>query len=307
MSLAALAIFSVLGTVWVDYMFMERQRTGVDVRKTQARAYANAGIQAAFGELRSAVNAGSIPQGELSFDLPLYFQGRSGALDSRTDQNDQTLTAKVVVNIADESGKINVNHAPPRVLQAVLGVDGQTARAIRSQISPFAGKRGLTSVRELETRDLLSNEQFTNLNTNDLTVYSVANLDSPAYLNVNAAPPAVLVAALGVPVNTAENLAKMAAENPFTDVGSLSTAAGKTPTQFNFRSESDGALPPSLSFTSRCYRIRSHASMPTPSGSLLRSVEAVVIVQEDGEVVIQYWNESASSTSVDTESETDAA
>jgi type II secretory pathway component PulK len=197
---------------------------------------------------------------------------------------------------------INLNHAPPRVLQAILGVDGDTARKIRSALPAQEGaggaQRWLASPSDLVSRGLISPAAFAALPKRFVTVYSVADHAQPlGFLNLNAAAPEVLAAVLDIPVDAAKTAAS---KRPFRSLADVVAAAGKEPASFNYKPPPDApdTLPKQLSLESRCFRIVSEAALSElrPDGVEIRAthrrVEAVVAFDPDGSPHVTFWSEA---------------
>jgi type II secretory pathway component PulK len=264
---------------------------------------ARGGIEAAIGKIQSALPSGNVADvlsAPLEYESPLYQFDREPP-EKFSPATERRWVTKVTVT--DESGKVNLNCAPTRVLQAILGVDGDTARKIRSSLplpeaAAAAGQSWLTSMDDLVTRGLMSPAAYEAVPKHLVTVYTVADPARPVeFLNVNAAPPRVLAAILDVTFEAAQQAAQ---KKPFNSLADLSAAAGKDPMTFNIKPASDapGALPRELSLRSRCFRIESQAELmfrraDGSEESTLRSrAEAVVVFGEGGAVQITYSSEA---------------
>ena len=130
-ALGMLAVFAALGTAYLGYMVLEQQRSQDYLAEVQARQLAERAVWAAVGELQTALTNGEAPALGAHDEqlLPLYRAVIEGTPEpwSRRD-------GWVRLAIEDESAKLNINLASPRVLQAMRGVDGDKARSIRSQV-----------------------------------------------------------------------------------------------------------------------------------------------------------------------------
>jgi len=299
-ALALLFLFTLLGTAYVTHMTTEVERTNFEIRGVRARNIARGGIHTAIGAIRQAIEENGLPgllASPYEIELPVYKSQPDAPLGFAAREN-QRATAQVAVY--DESGKVNLNHAPPRVLQAVLGVDGQTARRIRSSL-PSSGAPGgqwLGSLEDLVHRGFLSREAFDALDRDLVTVYTVADHAHPgASLNVNAAPPAVLAAILGLAPEAAQALA---AQRPgLSTATDLAAAAGKGPAAFNFKPQpgsAPDALADELCFQSRCFRVVSTATVSNvgPNDTYRPTqarVEAIVVLTRSG-AQVTYWSEA---------------
>jgi len=309
-ALGLLFIFSMLGVAYVGYMTNAYEGTRLETRAVHARHAARGGIEVAIGRLQAALASGTVADvlsapGECEF--PLY-QLDKAAPEKFSPAIDRHCVARLT--ISDESGKVNLNCAPTRVLQALLHVDGDTARKIRSALpqqqdamgepaAPTPNQRWLTSLDDLVTRGLMSVTAYNTVSKQLVTVYTVADPARPAaFLNVNAAAPEVLAAILDLPLDAAKQVAE---KRPFNSLQDLSAAAGKEPSAFNMKpsAEAPGALPSEFTLQSRCFRIESAADLMDgkADGSEYsiahRRVEAVVVFDEAGMPQITFWSETA--------------
>jgi type II secretory pathway component PulK len=304
-AVALLAIFTMLGVIWFDEMTTDNANTDVTIAETRAQLYANAGVHARLAELHSAMEASTMTLALMAprtYQFPVYTRDRETgnlALDAR-------YFADVSVSVSDENSRVNINHAPPRVLSRLLGVDGSTARAIRASL-PIPGapgtaqKRWLTSVDELVTRGLLTEQQLADVNPDFITVYTVMDPENPArFINVNSAPNRVLQAVLDLRKTQADAVMEA---RPFFALEDLVAAAGKEAQLFNTRppSSSNDGLPPELTFRSTCFRIVAESrllrSVPNsePVAEARARVETVIQLEPGGRPRIQYWSESPES------------
>ena len=230
----------------------------------------------------------------LKVELPVYKIDRANL---KTVAVSTTLKAGVQVQFENESAKINLNHAPPRVLQSVLAVDGETARRIRASL-PVEGAAPsaaawMVSTDELVTRGLITPEVYAKVSKDLLSVDNVADHQNPeGYLNINAASADTLAAVFDITKAAAEDLAK---KRPFASYADAVAATGKDPSAFNLAPAPDGSAPKELSLQSRCFRIVSRAKLDVP-GSASRSVEAraeaVVVFAKDGTPCVTSWSET---------------
>lgn len=303
LALAMLALFMVLGMVYVRHMNIENAKATYQFDALRASECAEAGVYAAIGELRRALDAKQLVQATSkphSYVLPSYKAVREGkglVLQAAANRKDAA-----EVTITDESGKVNLNHAPASVLQVVLGVDGDTARAIAARL-PRSGANAengaapqwLASVDDLVAHGLLSAEQGAKVDPALVTTYTVTDHANPmGFLNVNAAPAEVLAAVLDVPLDTAK---KAMEKRPFVSLAALGAAAEKDPATFNIKPDvgAPEALPAPLSFESRCFRIVSEAAVAAVNGKtedpIARAkVDAVILFKPEGGYEIVHWN-----------------
>lgn len=300
-ALALLFLFSLLGAAYVGYMTNEVERTDFAIRGVRARNMARGGVHTATGAIRQAIDENRLADllaSPFDLELPVYKSQPDAALGFGVRENQRAVTR---VAVYDESGKVNVNHAPPRVLQAVLGVDRDTARRIRSSL-PSAGASGgqwFSGLEGLVHRGFLSREGFDALDKDLVTVYTVFDHARPgASLNVNAAPDAVLVAIMDL---SPEARAAIGEQRPvFKSPVELAAVAGKQTSTFNFKPKpgsAPNALAEELCFDSRCFRIVSTASIWNvgPNDTEYRKTEArveAVVVLTPGGVQVTYWSEA---------------
>lgn len=311
LALGMMFIIVALGTAYVGYMEVEADSARNQLREAHIRHAAEAGIYAAIGEMAGSLAEGGLataPRDPLTFELPVYSMQRvqagegEGALQNLALRASENTIGRVTVTVTDEAGRVNINHAPTRVLQALLGVDGETARAVRRRLPrgedreapqpPTADRHWFSSVRDVQA--LLPADTYNQLNLDLLTVYSVDDNAAPTgYLNLNTPHPAVLGAILGVDPAEAE---AVIAKGPFASVAELAAAAGKEPVSWNVP-PGDGGLAPELSFASRVFRFACEAQLVDTAGEAggivlaTRRVEAVVRLRADGTPDIRYWAE----------------
>lgn len=285
-ALGLLAVFLMLGMAYVTAMSIAAERSDFDVRETRVRTMARGGVETAIGALQSALSqkkTADLLSSPIKYELPVYGIDRSAATGLSPQTNRK---AQVTVTLSDESGKINVNHASPRSLELILGIDAAAAGKILSAVGGGASGGGwASSVDDLVSRGLAP----AGANANFLTASSVADhRNARGFLNVNAAAPEVLGAVLDIDAATAQ---AVAARKPFAAIADLAAAAGKDPASLQAMAE--------LSVESRCFRISSEAvlSNVAPRGGEYRihrsRVEAVVVFGEDGTPRITHWNETS--------------
>ena len=288
-AISLLMIFSVLGAGYVTFMTIELDEANYTVHETRSRVLAKAGANIAAGRLQDALASGTVEDvlGNMTLDLPTYdlMQG-----DEFTQRDDRT--ARVEIRIADESGKVNLNHAPASVLRHVLGVEGATARAISGH--PRSGEGSwFVGVEDLRDLNLLTAEEFAAVDRSLVTTLTVVDHDSPAgYLNINSASAEVLAAVLGI---TRESAEQVRVQRPFTDLASLAEASGKDPATFNLKPAADGALPVALATESRCFRIGVKSNYSRADGSMTVSshLDAVILFDGDGGYEFIHWQADA--------------
>ncbi len=299
-----LALLSTLGTMYVRHMYIEMERTDFSVRQSRARQLSVAGINAALGDLVQALQAGQemqIVAQPRTYTFPTYKKGPTSAGLGLTHMD--TRRAEATVTVTDESGKVNLNHAPASVLQAVLGVDGATARRITSSLprndahknnADEAQKQWLLSIDDLLTRGLLSKAQFDALDRSLITTYSVTDHDDPShYLNINTAPVEVMAAILDIPIEAAK---QVVVRRPFKTFAALVAVSGKDPMTFNIKPDAatPEKLPAPLALQSRCFHLTSTAEYAYLSGETAYNtttahVDTLVSIPEYGQPEILRW------------------
>lgn len=303
-AIALLALFSLLGTAYVTYMGVVLEKAYLDMRSLQARHMARGGVEAAIGQLQAVLYkpepVRKLLASGLEIEFPVYRVDRSNPLGF--SPNDRRRGA-VKVAITDESGRINLNHAPLRVLRAVLRVDPEKARKILDSLprtdageTAARARKWLAGVDDLVNYGLMDAEAFEAVSRDWITVHTVADHSNPReFLNVNAASPHVLAAILNIHPKAAKEITSA---RPFKNQADLSAAAQKALSTFNYKPapETPDQLPKELCFESRCFRIVSEATLSNlgPNDSEYRKtpsrVEAVVTFGDKGPQ-ITYWSE----------------
>jgi DNA uptake protein ComE-like DNA-binding protein len=301
-ALALLMLFSILGTAYIRYMTIENERTDYELRAVRAEQAASGGVYGAIGEVQAALAAGKSPAGTYDFDIPVYGASRQAEKGYMTFEESRRCAARVTVS--DESGKINLNHAPASLLQQVLGIDEAAAarivesrpRADGAEFDPGLIAGGmpvwLFSVDDMIARGLLDVDTARKTDWNQVTFYTVRDHAKAAgYLNVNAAPESVLRLVLGVDEKTAKTVAQA---RPFSDLAGVSAAAGKDPSGFALPAEA-------LTFAPRCFRFESEGRYANLGPELQeyrvsrRCVRAVAMLDGKERPVLTWWRESMGS------------
>jgi len=315
-AIGLLAIFFIFGVAYVSRGILTLDAADLGVREARAREIAKAGVYAAVGELSRGVVNGREGDalGNVTFTLPTYetiYDGAQTSLQPREDRK-----AEALVSVNDESGKVNLNHAPASVLQSVLGIDGAAARAITASL-PSANNPGgqwLATTEDLVARGLLTPEQFAAVNPGLVTTYTVVDHTKPqGHVNVNKAAAEVWAAMFGVPLDTAQ---KAYVKRPFTTLDGLLEAIGKLPpapivppAPIDPNAPPVAPAPPveppvpaavtgAVSFASRCFRLVSEGTYAISSGNsegkrARARVEAVVQFDDTGHYTFVYWSEAA--------------
>lgn len=285
-ALAMLFLFVLLGTAYVKYMGLELQDTRNDLERARVRALAQSGIHAAIGEIQAALSDGKAPEAAYDLSVNVYKYRNVERIAHPQD---------VHVTVADESARININHATPAVLGA-LGFGPGAVQRLKVEL-PKAGsggkKRWLGSVHDLRTRDILNAQAYEALNTDILTTYTVAKHDNPTgFINVNTATPPVLAALLGIDKAEARALA---AKRPFRSWQNLVAKSGREQATFNVSTAQYASRqkPAEIALQSNCFRLRSEATLQyeeTARRPISETVEAVVLFKANGSYTIRYWN-----------------
>lgn len=304
MAIALLLVFSILGTAYLRYMTIEAEKARLDAGNTRARYAAAGGIHAALAQVKTALAERTV--GELTqqsaapLEMAVYEGWKDETGELKVDEGFQT---QVTWTVRDECAKLNLNHAPASALRIALGVDGTKAREIcaalpRSEEGIAAGpaeRRWLTSVEDLVSRGLLSQQAFQSIDASSLTVYTVPDPTNPAgYINLNSAPPKVLEAALDISPDAAQAMVRA---RPFASAADVCQAAGKPAALFNFKPDPEmpDAMPRALALESNTFRIYSQAKISRAGGGVVShvAIEAVAALTPDGRTVFTYWNETA--------------
>ncbi|MBX7255385.1 MAG: general secretion pathway protein GspK [Candidatus Hydrogenedentes bacterium] len=310
LALGLLAVFAMLSVAWVDFMVIENKDTELDLAAMRAEQAAAGGVQNALASLEAAVAAGTSATAVASpieLEFPVYTKDLPAQNSLVANEN---ILVKTTVTVTEESSKVNLNFAPPKVLCRVLGVSLDQARQIRSNLPRIDGspaspedavsRRWLSNADELVLRGLMKPSAYAAVDASLITVHSVADPNNAAaFINVNTAPIPVLEAILDI---TPETAAAVASARPFESIDALAAAAGKGPEAFNLRQETaaPGTLPQELSFSPRAWRIVSesevqHTYTDRPSKSMGSArVEAVVALDAQGASHITYWNQGRS-------------
>jgi type II secretory pathway component PulK len=292
-ALLSLGIFALLGTAYLANMSLATDNANLAVRQARAREIAAGGIRAAIAHLEKAIQADQVRMvlNQSTFDFPTYeakWDGESLALQKLEDR-----LARATVTITDESGKLNLNHAPAAALEVLLQIDGNSAREIIASRPPNnPNGQWLLHPQDLVARGLLSPDEFARLDTSLLTTYTVLDHANPTgWLNINAAPAEVMGAVLGLSRTAAEHAL---VKRPFKSLAALAEAADRDPASFNIPPESPDTLPRAFTLQSRCFRITSEAryAVLTHGQELYRTTayaEAVVIFDNDMKIHIVHW------------------
>lgn len=307
LALSMLVLFGILGTCYLRYMNLTVVEGDMDLRRVRAEQLAAAGIQVAVEALRQEVLQANryVDRGvtrEFSFNTyGAISHGDEGVSGEAIPGNPRLAIAGVTIH--DESGRVNINHAPAEVLQRLMGIDAATARKIAEYAAPGGQGQPFLSLDELVTRNLLSQSQYDALNLSNFTVYSAPGSQPGAgYFNVNEASPAVLAAVLGLSEEQATRV-KSAAGDGFTSLAAFGQAVASV-TGAPATSVEGNA---SLGLVSRCFRVVSEgryaklldegayqAAAPNERGRYLSNsasgrVEAVVLFGDDGTYEILHW------------------
>lgn len=306
MAVGMLAIFVILGTAWFTFASLETLNTRWQGQQLRARHAAAGGVYAAAGELERALASGtveSLVSKERTYQIPL---SRPDKDDPNVLEDDSLYATQATVTFVDECARINLNHASTNVLRALLGIDGDTARRIRSSLpntdetdGASESPRWFLSVDELLTRNYVDASAFQALDRDLLTVYSVYDHDNPReFVNLNTASSKVVQAVLDIDEATAQ---KVIDARPLSSLDELIQIVNKSPDSFNYKPETAGQLPKALTFESRCYRVISEGALlrlpdETSGQAAARSVarkrvEAVVFVDGEENIEVRYWNE----------------
>jgi type II secretory pathway component PulK len=277
-AIALLAVFALLGTAYLGYMWLEFADAGVQLHRTRARNLAAGGVYAAVGEIQSALDSSGQPETTYEFSLATYRQEQDGL---------GAYPQRVTVTVADESARVNLNTAPAALLRA-MGID--TASTDKLVSMRGRGER-LASVDALRANDIVDAQKYDALHKDDFTVYTGAK--SGGDLNLNTASPRVLAATFGI---SADEASQLAAKRPFTDWTDALQKAGREPSTFNLEVApfAPREKPAGVSFSSKCFRVQSAATLDMPGGDhrpVHAAVEAVIAFDDEGGYAIRSWRE----------------
>lgn len=296
-AIGMLFIISMLSIAYLNSMVLDYQRVGVIEASRQAEASAERAVHAAIAEIGALVmNVEDVPESMNFESMALYEAAKEG---TEPPSVDETRRAVANIQITDESARLNLNYAPVRLLQAFLGVDGATARAIRGSVPrpgapPTEDAHFFLHVDELVSRGFMTREELEALPKDQLTVYTARNLTSPrGFININAVSPELLAAICNIDVEAATAVVE---KRPFTSFQDFVDAVGKSPAAFNVTpaaNQTDG-VPPELALYSRCYRIRCEAEVQRTIARAwdrlgADSIEAVVQFDREGRSQVLSW------------------
>ncbi len=299
-AIALLLVFTVLGSAYLRYMSLETEKARMAEARVRANHAVEGAVYAAVDQIKKALAEKKIDalikQTATTMVFPSYSLSGGEQLTLINDENVQ-VTARWAVR--DESGKLNLNHAPASALRVILGVDGSKAREIRASLprseegaGQAGDKRWFSTVNDVVTSGLISPDVFKTIDLSNLTVYTVPDPDQPyGYINLNTASPKVLEAVLDISPDMANTVA---AARPFRSLADVCHVAGKPATMFNFKPEPEtpDSMPKALSLESNAFRVFASAQVRRPGGgSVLSSVsvEAVVVLLADGGHVFTFW------------------
>ena len=311
LALALLGLMTIMGTYYVRFMSLEVRTTQYDEAQTRARLAAESGIEAALAALTRAHDEGqthfSTAQPH-TYTLPVYRYVAGGS--GRGFDVDENREAQAVVTVQDENSKINLNTAPAPVIAEVLGVEPETAEAIvasqprqtgvhTASLRPTNAEgeelQWLYTLDDLKARGLVTPEQFAAIDRSLVTTFSALPFtDTAEQVNINTSPPAVLAAAIGVPLEQGE---KIAERRPFQSLPAFLGASGKLRAE-DFALGATGDKRSAFTTQSRVFRLVSeghyihHGLGNTALQEARAYVEAIVRFNDDGAAATLYWNTS---------------
>lgn len=297
MAISMMGLFALLGTLYVRHMNIEADAAHYALWQARAEQLAAGGIEAAMGDLTAARRENRLNEvlGQRRYGFPAFKAERGEA--GLELQEETRSRSRVEVLVEDESGKINLNHAPASVLQRILDIDGATAREIASSRPRGNSREGdwLWRKEDLLLRGLLSEEQYRAASLAHVTTYTVSDHTRPlGYFNINAASPEALSAILDLPLDAAESVH---AQPDFTSLDALAQAAGKDPNTFNIKPDPfrPDQFPPAFSTQSHCFRLQSVATYTPTLGPGLKeaapvvaAIEAVVLFGDSGPEILAW-------------------
>ncbi len=299
-ALALLVVFSMLGTAYVRYMALENERAVRQMRTSQVRHAARAGLRVALAEIEAALNHDLRPVPD-AFELKLPVFTADRKVDRGFRRNDRRrLVARVT--IIEESTRFNLNHVSPVILEQVLRVPREKARAIKESLpdgkhgadgDPLARPRAawLVTLDDLESRGFMTAAELDKVDKGMITFSTVADHQRPrAHFNVNTAPEKSISIALGVDRAVARKVVEV---RPFENMRQLSAAAGKQPAEFNLPAQA-------ICFEPRSFRVTCEASYAnTIEGAdaydaVYGGAEAVAVIDKTGrDLAVVEWHETA--------------
>ncbi len=251
--LGILALLTVMGLATVSYVAHQTDEARLRLDTLRAEHIAQGGLQAAIALIEERLAAEEGRHGEAWEDavsIPVYVVDGGGEPAAASH-----VWGEAVFTVEDELGRVNLNFAPPDLLER-LGFSPEDAAAVAEYVRPGGnGARWLSSVDGVVTAAGLDPGAAGALETGWFTVYSAPPGAPPgAYLNVNTLPTDVLAAVLDV---SAEQADEAAARRPFQNARALAYAAGKRPEAFLLappEGEPEGTAE-ALAFRSRTYRV----------------------------------------------------
>ncbi len=174
MAISLLGLFLYMGLSYFRYMELEKSGTDIMVNEARARGIAEAGLQAALGELEAAAGANALAgaAGEKTYAFPRYRVAWTG--EARVSEVDPDRVARASVRVSDEAAKLNLNRIEASALARILQVDEAAAQRIaenRSAGKADADRGWFLSVDDLQSRGLLTEEEFLALDLEKLTVF----------------------------------------------------------------------------------------------------------------------------------------
>ncbi len=291
-ALALLAIFSILGAGYLTYMGIETDQIRYEAETRQARVGAEAGVHAAMGAIHQALADGeAVTDGdEFTYTLPVY-RRHEDQLEAR-----ETRRVTVEVLVTDEQARLNLNHTPPPMLGAILGLDQDAVDALAAALpepgeKPGNGRRWLASPNELVSRGILDAETYEQLDHSLVTTDSIPPSAPPVgFLNVNTIPQTALQVLLGI---EDARLSDVLAERPFDNMDQLMNAAERASEVFAIAQEAVG--PEALGFRSRALRLEATANLETRVNGdewytlRTRRAQAVAYFPEDATPRLSAW------------------
>jgi len=300
-AISLLGVFALLGMYYVRDSETELQRTVLLLDEMKVKDYAKVGLNLVLAELEKAWRTDKIQdlisRCPLEFDCPYYKQSYGINEASFLGPSD-TIQVKIKAQIFDESGKINLNCSPASVLQKILNVDGETARQIVSNL-PTPGlnstnQKWIYLVDELYDRGWLKKEKTNIEVSNFVSAWNAGNPENPqSYLNVNIAPPEVLMALFNINLDDAQRIMNA---RPFKSFNEVISAIGKDPATFNMKVDTPSPvwqfpfIDKSTSFrvavTSELSRVISGRSY----NKIYASYETGVVFIEGNPIIV--WNKS---------------
>lgn len=298
-ALGILVMVSALGTTYVQYALLDDDAAKISANQNQVNTIAERAVLRAIEETAPLAGNEPLPASITYDNLPLYEVTGGDHLSIAVREDERGVAT---VTISDEAGRLDINHAPVRLLSSVLGVTPDVARNIRASVprpgeKPSPDRNWFVHPDELVTRGFLSPEEYAALPANLLTTHAIPGQDEPTgFINVNTASAPILAAVVGLDAAQADALV---AKRPFADFDAFVAATGKQAAEFTIPPDADSqtGVPDVLALNSRLYRFVCNAELQQErAGKTYKgfdTVEVVAYFNPDGTHTILSWRSVA--------------